>query len=139
MAGRIGRFYLALAALSAPWIVYLAIDLPNRNLDRNYRLTWVGFDCAVLFALARTGYLASRRRPRIALTAAATSTLLVVDAWFDITTAGSDSARLKAVVLAAVVELPLAALSAVIARRANQRLTDEAGGRAGRLSRSSEE
>ena len=124
----VGRAYGAMALLLVPWIIYLGLSLPSRSLNQHYALTWVGFDVVLLAALARTSYLALRRRPLIALSATATSTLLLVDAWFDVTTASTPTDRLVALAMAFVVELPLSALSAVLAHRAHRRLIELAAG-----------
>jgi UDP-N-acetylmuramyl pentapeptide synthase len=54
---------------------------------------------------------------RYRLTAAATSTLLLVDAWFDIVTSAPGAHQLAAVVMAAALELPIALLCAILAAR----------------------
>ncbi len=90
-----------------PWIVYLGFSLPTRQISRHYDLAWVGFDVFELIALAATGYFAFRRSRYLALASASAATLLVVDAWFDVVTAPRHQ-LLQAVVLAAVIELPLA-------------------------------
>jgi hypothetical protein len=48
------------------------------------------------------------------------STLLVVDAWFDITTASGHGEVVRSVLLASVVELPLAAYCLVLAIRSER-------------------
>ena len=130
--GRVARWvaaaYVGFAVALIPWVIYLAFVLPRRNLNDHYDLTWVVFDCALVAALARTGYLALRRRPLITASAAATATLLVVDVWFDVMTAEGARARTEAVVLAMLVELPLAAVSATIARRSGHAIAAAAPG-----------
>jgi hypothetical protein len=69
-----------------PWIVYLAYSLPSRQVSADYDIAWAGFDVMLLVALASTGYFAFRRSRYSATAAAATATLLVVDAWFDVMT-----------------------------------------------------
>jgi hypothetical protein len=115
--------YLAPAAALVPWIVYLNHTLPERQLSPNYRLAWVGFDVVLLGQLARTGYLALRptTRPYVAHHATACGYLLIVDAWFDITTAATTGDRIVSIVLAALVELPLAALCRILAIRIERR------------------
>jgi hypothetical protein len=76
----------------------------------------VGLDIMEAIGLAATGWLVRRGDPRRCLAAAATAMLLVVDAWFDISTAGSGLAQ--AVAMAAGAELPMAALCSVVAYRA---------------------
>ena len=104
--------YLTLAAALIPWIVYLNHTLPQRQLSAHYRTAWVGFDVILLAALARTGYFALRpsTRPYVAHHATACSYLLIVDAWFDVTTATTASDILISILLAAAVEIPLAVL-----------------------------
>ena len=94
-----------------PWIVYLGFSLPTRQISRHYDLAWVGFDVFELIALAATGYFALRRSRYLAVASASAATLLVVDAWFDVVTAPRHQ-LLQAVVLAAVIELPLAGVCA---------------------------
>src|SRR5262249_52616671 len=122
--GQTGRWvaplYLALAVLMLPWVVLLAIQLPDRILTSNYRLAWVGFDCLLLVAMARTAWLAARASPFVVNVASATAALLIVDAWFDLTTSPPGRERLYAVLAAGLLELPAAALSLWIAVRAQR-------------------
>ena len=90
-----------------PWIVYLGFSLPARQVSRHYGVAWVGFDVFELIALSATGYLALRRSRFLALASASAATLLVCDAWFDILTSPRRQV-LESVVLAVVIELPLA-------------------------------
>jgi hypothetical protein len=94
-----------------PWIVYLGYSLPARQVSRHYGTAWVGFDIFELIALGATGYLALRRSRYLALASASAATLLVCDAWFDILTSPRHQV-LEAVVLAVVIELPLASVCA---------------------------
>src|ERR1700734_1192438 len=86
-----------------PWIVYLGFSLPARQVSRHYGAAWVGFDVFELIALAATGYFA--------LASASAGTLLVTDAWFDVVTSPRHQ-LLESVVLAVVIELPLAGVCA---------------------------
>ena len=94
-----------------PWIVYLGFSLPARQVSRHYDVAWVGFDVFELIALSATGYLALRRSRYLALASASAATLLVCDAWFDILTSPRRQV-LESVVLAVVIELPLAGVCA---------------------------
>jgi hypothetical protein len=94
-----------------PWIVYLGFSLPTRQVSRHYDLAWVGFDVFELIALASTGYFALRRSRYLALASASAATLLVTDAWFDVVTSPRHQ-LLESVVLAVVIELPLAGVCA---------------------------
>ena len=63
----------------------------------------------LLAALAATAYFALRRSRYLSMAATTTAVLLVVDAWFDLMTTPSGQLA-ESIVLAAVVELPLAAV-----------------------------
>jgi len=76
----------------------------------------VGTTSAWIVALALSAWRAYQRRPNFRDHAAVTATLLTVDAWFDVTTATGRVDRLVSLV-AALIELPLAVLLAVAARR----------------------
>ena len=119
---QVGRFYLLLTAGLAAWVVVLALRLPTHHVAAHYALAWTGFDVALAVAMAATGLLAVRRRPAVVLPATTTGALLVADAWFDVTTS-SGGGLLAAVAMAALVELPLAVLSFVVAHRALRRAT----------------
>jgi len=110
--------YLVMAALLVPWIVVLARTLPDRVVSANYRLAWVGFDALLAGSLVRTAWLAYRRSPFLVNIASVTAALLVVDAWFDVTTSPRGRELVEAFATAVLVELPLAALSMVLAHRA---------------------
>ncbi len=114
---RMAWVYTAAAVALMPWIVYLAISLPKRDLDTHYRAAWVGFDLLLVAAIVRTAYLAFRMDPRVQLPATATATLLLVDAWFDVLTAGGRGATLEAILLAAVFEIPAALFTLYLAHR----------------------
>lgn len=109
--------YLGMAAVLIPWDIYLAISLPRRSISAHYRLTWVGFDVLLILVMARIGWCAHRRTPNVVLIFMIGSTLLVTDAWFDVTTAATGVDRTKAVLSALLLELPIAALCAALARR----------------------
>ncbi len=92
-----------------PWIVYLAITLPDKYIAHNWPTTWVGFDILILVFMAVTAVLGVLRRQLLVLTAFTTGILLVCDAWFDVMTA-APADRWLSVVTAVAGELPLAAL-----------------------------
>ncbi|HET8560575.1 MAG TPA: hypothetical protein VFL69_08670 [Marmoricola sp.] len=106
------RLRLALLAVCVvvlvPWIGYLAVTLPERHQVRTWDLTWVGFDLILLTLLALSLLLGWRRRLLVVPMVGATGTLLVCDAWFDVTTAAPGSELLWSALSAVVVELPLA-------------------------------
>jgi hypothetical protein len=121
-ARRLAWAYTAAGVFMLPWIVYLAVTLPKRDLDLHYRAAWVGFDCLLAFTIIRTAYMAFRVDQRVQFAATATATLLIVDAWFDITTSGSRSQFIEALILAAFIEIPSALFSRDLARQVNRRI-----------------
>jgi hypothetical protein len=121
---RLAWIYLVVAAGLVPWVVYLAITLPRRNLEHHYRTTWVGFDILLVGALATAAYLAFRMDPRVQFPATTAATLLVVDAWFDITTSATRGDTANALLLALFLELPAAAFSLYVARRVSHRVIE---------------
>jgi hypothetical protein len=104
-----GPAFVLFSVVLIPWTIYLGLSLPARQLSPHYNIAWVGFDVLLLITLGATGYFALRHSRYLAVTAAAAAALLVVDAWFDIMTSPR-SQILQAVVLAVLVELPLAAV-----------------------------
>jgi len=104
-----GPAFVLCSVVLIPWTIYLGFSLPSRQLSPHYNIAWAGFDVMELLALGATGYFALRRSRYLALTAAAAATLLVVDAWFDIMTSPRGQVP-RAILEAAVVELPLAAV-----------------------------
>lgn len=104
-----GPLFALFSLILLPWTIYLGASLPSRQESPHYAVAWTGFDVILLAGLAATAYFALRRSHYLAISAAATGALLLVDAWFDImTTPGSQVAQ--SIVLAAAVELPLAAV-----------------------------
>ena len=105
-----------------PWIVYLGFSLPARQVSPHYAAAWVGFDVFELIALGATGFLALRRSRYLALASASAATLLICDAWFDVLTSPRHQ-LLQSVVLAVVIELPLASVCAWLSYH-TERLAD---------------
>ncbi|MFF7759563.1 hypothetical protein [Streptomyces griseorubiginosus] len=98
-----------------PWLYVLATGLPATATVTHWPVAWVGLDALEALGLIATGLLAARGDRRHALAAAATATLLVVDAWFDTTTAAPGSDLATAITMALAAELPLATLCARLA------------------------
>jgi hypothetical protein len=117
--GWVAPVFAVLGVATVPWTIYLATTLPTHAHTQNYRLAWVGFDVMLVVALLATAYLAWRGNRLVGLLAAATATMLVVDAWFDVTTSAAVD-RLGAVLAAGLIELPLAAVCGWIALHVDQ-------------------
>jgi hypothetical protein len=106
---------LGLVAVAlVPWILYLTFTLPSRHVTFHYDLAWVGFDVALTVAFAATAWAALRGSQWLVAFAAATGTMLVCDAWFDVVTSQVGSELWEAIAEAALAELPLAAICALI-------------------------
>ncbi|WP_433887468.1 hypothetical protein [Streptomyces sp. CA-111067] len=118
---RAGWLLVACGLALLPWLYVLATGLPPTATAAHWPVAWVGLDALEALGLIATGLLAARGDRRHALAAAATATLLVVDAWFDTTTAAPGGDLATAVAIALGAELPLAALCGRLALRALSR------------------
>src|ERR671934_2637585 len=111
--------FFALAALVLiPWTIWLTFSLPAHHETENWKTVWAGFDSAEAAALVAVAVTALRRSLWLAPVAAIAGTLLCVDAWFDIALEAGGKHLLAAVLEAALVELPLAAICFWVARNA---------------------
>jgi hypothetical protein len=97
-----------------PWTLWLTSVLPSRHLAHHYDVAWIGFDVALAAAIASTAVAALRHSRATVPLAAATATMLLADAWFDVVTSWDREALL----LAVLAEIPLAALCLLLVRRA---------------------
>jgi len=102
-----GPVFALFSVFMLPWIIYIAVSLPSRQLSPNYDIAWAGFDVLLAAGLASSGYFALRRSRYLSAAAAATAAMLVVDAWFDCMTTPGD-ARWESIAFCFIVELPLA-------------------------------
>ena len=100
-----------------PWIVLLGLTLPHRYVANHWVATWVGYDIALLIGLATTAWAAWRHRQIVIVSALVTSTMLVVDAWFDVLTDSTTGDLILSIVTAVFGELPLAAIGFAAAFR----------------------
>jgi hypothetical protein len=103
------------------WVIYLGWTLPRHYVANHWEVAWVGLDVAEIGMLLATAWAAWRQRAVVILFSIVLATLLIVDAWFDITTARRGD-LLQGALLAIFVEIPLAALLLWIAWRASRRL-----------------
>jgi hypothetical protein len=100
-----------------PWMFALAVQLPSSTWAQHWATAWVGLDTMEALGLVTTGVLMRLRDERHRLAAVATATLLLVDAWFDVTTSAPGTDHLTALLLAVFVEVPIASLCAALAVR----------------------
>ena len=106
----IAPFFALAGLVLVPWTIWLTFSLPAHHESDNWRTVWAGFDLALAAALLATAVCALRRSPWLGPVAAVAGTLLCVDAWFDITLEFGGHHLTSAVLEAAFVELPLAAI-----------------------------
>ena len=106
----------------------IAFTLPDQYLTRHWSATWVGFDTLLLLSFAVTGLAARRSGQGLRTATTVTATLLLCDAWFDITTASTTNNLVASVVTAAAGEIPLAAVLLYIVSRSQRRRAHEAPG-----------
>jgi hypothetical protein len=110
---RISRSWLLAAVLAiaavclVPWIVHLHLSLPRHYTAAHWPRTWMVFDSVLIGSFGTTSVLALRGRPSFAPWATTTATLLVCDAWFDVSTASAADFAVSAL-LALTAELPMA-------------------------------
>lgn len=100
-----------------PWMVVLAKTMPATAEVSNWSAAWIGLDAMLALGLAGTGALLRKGDPRVSPVAAATAALLLMDAWFDVTTSAGTSGQGMALVLALGAELPMAGVCVVVAAR----------------------
>ena len=100
-----------------PWAVWLSSSLDAHHITDRWDAAWSGFDLALALGFVGTALAAWRRSPWVAAFAAATGTLLLTDAWFDILLESHGSEEMIAVIEAVVFEIPAAILCFGIAYR----------------------
>jgi hypothetical protein len=99
------------------WIVILLLTLPERYTSSNWQAVWVGLDIAELLGFAATAWAAWHQRQVVIFCMIITATLLLCDAWFDVTLDYGSSEFTTSILSAVLVELPLAFLMFAAARR----------------------
>jgi hypothetical protein len=108
---------IACCIVLAIWTAVMALTLPRYYRAGGWRGAWVGFDFALLVAFAATGWAAWRRRQVLIVCLLVLATLLCCDAWFDVVLDARTSGFELSLLSAVLIELPLAALAILIARR----------------------
>jgi len=108
---------LAGVVLLSIWIGVLEVKLPGDYRAGGWRVAWVGFDIGLLLVFAATAWAAWRRRQVLIVCLIVLAALLCCDAWFDITLDWGTRGFMVSVLSAAVIELPLAVVALIGARR----------------------
>jgi len=101
----------------AIWIAVLEVKLPRHYRAGGWRAAWVGFDVALLLVFAATAWAAWRRRQVLIVCLMVLATLLCCDAWFDTTLDWGTNGFTLSLLSALLVELPLAVVAVIGARR----------------------
>ena len=91
-----------------PWTAFLAVTLHGRFEARHWDVAWVGFDAVLIAVFAYTAWAAWFRRQILVATALVAATLLLCDAWFDVTMSLGTPDQTVTIATALLVELPLA-------------------------------
>lgn len=97
------------------WTTALTRIVPRSAHIAHWRATWVGFDVGLAVGLGATAAFVARNDPRADHAFAALAALLTADAWFDTMTAQPGRDRKLALALAALVEIPTAAVCTLLA------------------------
>lgn len=105
---RLIALILACSAFLVPWIAYLASSLPDAYDTRHWKLAWVGFDVALLGCLTTAAWLGWRRRRAAVPVLVATAAVMCCDAWFDVMLGLNAPYWWVSILMATLVELPLA-------------------------------
>jgi hypothetical protein len=103
--------------LLAAWIGVLAVTLPRFYRAGDWRGAWVGFDLAELAAFTATAWAAWRGRQALIICLLVLATLLLADAWFDVTLDVRTSGFVWSLLSALLIEIPLAVAALLAARR----------------------
>lgn len=95
------------AAAETAWTIYVGLDLPRHYVANHWDVAWVGLDVAQVAMLSCAAWAAWRRSTLLVIFSAVSATLLMTDAWFDVTTARRGD-LLQGLMLALIVEIPSA-------------------------------
>jgi hypothetical protein len=106
-----------------PWTIWIFNALPDRVIVRSWDLAWTGFDILLSVILFFTAISAYKKSSWTVTLAPVSAALLIVDAWFDVTTASTVDDHATAVVTAVFAEIPLALICMVAAFVAHNTVT----------------
>src|SRR5512132_3228093 len=100
-----------------PWAVWLSASLHPHHVTNRWDVAWSGFDVGLALCFLGTAIAAWRRSPWVGAFAAATGTLLLTDAWFDVILESHGNEESTAILEAVCIEIPMAAVCFSIAYR----------------------
>ncbi|MEZ0066312.1 hypothetical protein ABIA32_002322 [Streptacidiphilus sp. MAP12-20] len=107
---RLALVYFCSALVLVPWTIVLFLTLPGRERAAHWDVAWGGFDAMLIIVFTGCAVRILRLSPRSALVTAVAGALLVTDAWFDVMLSPTRGELVAALLMAFLVELPLAAL-----------------------------
>jgi hypothetical protein len=108
---------LTLGAVSETiWTVYVGWELPRRYVANHWDIAWVGLDVAQVIMLSASAWAAWKRSTLLVIFSTSSATLLLLDAWFDVTTARHGDV-FQSILLACIVEVPSALVLVWVAHR----------------------
>jgi hypothetical protein len=96
------------ALLELSWALWLGLHLPVQYVSTNWNAAWAGFDTVEVLALLATAWSAWYEKAELTLFSGLAATLILVDAWFDVTT--NHSGGVNSSVLFLTLEVPVAAV-----------------------------
>ncbi|MBA3843824.1 MAG: hypothetical protein H0X39_14630 [Actinobacteria bacterium] len=103
-----------------PWTIWLSSNLRPHHVTESWDIAWSGFDSGLALLFVLTAIAAYRRSPWVGALSAATGTMLLTDAWFDVVLESHADELYRSLLLAILVELPLAVFCFWIAHRTEQ-------------------
>ncbi len=105
---RLGRAVLVGSVVLVPWTARVARTLPSTHPVSSWRSAWAGFDAGLCALMMSTAVVEWRSARVPAPLYAALSSLVLADAWFDVTLSEPGTERVGALVMALGWELPWA-------------------------------
>lgn len=114
----------AAALAETVWTIYIGWRLPRHYVANHWDLAWVGLDVAQVIMLLLAAWAAWKRRALLISFAIASATLLVIDAWFDVTTARRGDV-IQSLLMAFLLEIPLAVILLWVSQRAIRAVTSQ--------------
>ena len=110
-------FFGAAGVALVPWGIWLSSSLHPHHVTNRWDIAWSGFDVGLAICFLGTAAAAWRRSPWVGAFAAATGTLLVTDAWFDVVLESHGNEETMALAEALLFEIPIAVFCFGIAYR----------------------
>jgi hypothetical protein len=107
---RLALLFLGSALVLVPWTVLLFTTLPAATTAAHWDVAWGGFDALLILVFTGAAVRILRVSPKSATITAAAGALLVTDAWFDVMTSSTRGELVESLLMAALVELPMAGL-----------------------------